>query len=211
MKKLLWISLVLLWACNTTQKPVGTEGSTTENSVSVDPVEYARTITEEELKEHLYTYASDEFEGRETGKEGQKKAIAYLKAAYEELNIPAAQENGDYFQKVPLEMAKLPVGSINFSGKEYEIGKDFLAFNAGEGSYDEVVFVAYGIDNENYTDYANVDVKGKLVLMKFGEPQNADNTYVITGTKEASGWSNMSEAIGLRTEAAMAKGAKGIL
>ncbi|MCX2719774.1 M28 family metallopeptidase [Lentiprolixibacter aurantiacus] len=211
MKKLLWLSLVLIWACNSTQKSAGTEASAEDTPVSVDPVDYASTITEEDLKEHLYIYASDEFEGRETGKEGQKKAVEYLKATYEELNIPAAQENGDYFQKVPLEMSKLPVGSINIEGKEFEIGNEFLAFTAGEGSFDEIVYVGYGIEDENYSDYKDVEVKGKLLVMKFGEPQNADGTYVLSGNEEASVWSNMSEAIGKRTEVASAKGAKGIL
>ena len=37
-----------------------------------DVVNYASSITQEELKEHLYIYASDEFEGRDTGDPGQK-------------------------------------------------------------------------------------------------------------------------------------------
>ena len=211
MKKLLWISLVLFWACNSTQKSAGTEVTSEENTVNLDPAYYAGTITEEELKEHLYTYASDEFEGRETGKEGQKKAVEYLKAAYQELSIPPAQQNGDYFQKVPLEMSKLPLGSINISGTDYELGKEFLAFTAGEGSFDEVVYVGYGIETDNYSDYADMDVSGKLLLMKFGEPQNSDGTYLVSGSGEASAWSNMSEAINMRIEVAKAKGAKGIL
>jgi len=82
-------------SCNSSQKTVS-------NKVAkvADPITYATTITQDELKEHLYIYASDEFEGRETGKPGQKKAIAYLKKQYEALGIPAAQTNGDYFQKV---------------------------------------------------------------------------------------------------------------
>ena len=76
MKKLLWLSLVLIWACNSTQKSAGTDASTEQQSVSLDPVEYASTITEEDLKDHLYTYASDEFEGRETGKEGEWRLLS---------------------------------------------------------------------------------------------------------------------------------------
>lgn len=40
----------------------------------VDPKPFAKTITAEEAKEMLYTYASDEFEGRETGEPGQKSS-----------------------------------------------------------------------------------------------------------------------------------------
>ena len=43
---------------------------------------FAKTITQKELKEHLYIYASDEFEGRETGSEGQKKAVNYIRDFY---------------------------------------------------------------------------------------------------------------------------------
>jgi len=32
----------------------------------------------------------------------KKWAIAYIKAEYEKLKIPAAKANGDYFQEVPI-------------------------------------------------------------------------------------------------------------
>ncbi len=54
---------------------------------NVDPMEYANTITASELKDHLYTFASDEFEGRETGEPGQKKAAEYLKNEYKSLDL----------------------------------------------------------------------------------------------------------------------------
>ena len=43
---------------------------------------FAKTITAEDLKEYLYVYASDEFEGRNTGEPGQKKAVEYLRNFY---------------------------------------------------------------------------------------------------------------------------------
>ena len=110
MKNSWLLTLALLSACNTSQKTVSEAPAITD--VPVDPVIYAETITEEELKDHLYTYASDDFEGRETGKPGQKKAVEYLKANYATMEVVAAKENGDYFQKVPLEVAKLPTGSM---------------------------------------------------------------------------------------------------
>ena len=48
---------------------------------------FAKTITAQELKDHLYIYASDEFEGRNTGAEGQKKAVEYLRNFYIENEI----------------------------------------------------------------------------------------------------------------------------
>ena len=212
MKKLIVLALGLAMACNSSQKtvkPAETASASTQEDISATA--FAETITEAELKEHLFTYASDEFEGRETGKAGQKKAVEYIRAQYKSMGIPAAKSDGDYFQKVPLEMAKLPTGTISVNGKVYQIGEDFLTFSGAEGNYDEIVYAGYGIEDGDYSDYKDLDVAGKLVLIKFGEPKNTDGTYTLSGTAEKSVWSNMSEAIGKRTELATSKGAKGVL
>jgi hypothetical protein len=67
---------------------------------------FAKTITQEDLKKHLTIYASDEFEGRETGEAGQKKAVDYLKTQYVTMGIEPAQKSGDYFQKFNLTIKK---------------------------------------------------------------------------------------------------------
>ncbi len=209
MKKIYVIGLTLAMGCNSSIKTVA--DSSEEALKDVSPAPYASTITESELKEHLYTYASDEFEGRETGKPGQKKAVDYIRTHYEDLGIPPAQKDNNYFQKVPLEMAKLPTGSLTIGDKTYAIGEDFITFSSLEGSFNELVYAGYGIEEENYSDYTNINVMGKLVLVKAGEPKNDDGTYLITGTMNNSKWSNMSESINKRVEAAMANGAKAIL
>jgi hypothetical protein len=209
MKNLLFLFAGLLMACNGSQKAVS------ENSgkapIKPDPVAFAASITEEELKEHLYTYASDEFEGRETGKEGQKKAVAYLKAAYESMDIPGGLQGGEYFQNVPLELTKLPTGNLIVDGQSYANGEGFLTFDGSSRSYDQIVYVGYGIEAEEYSDYQDLDVKGKLLMMKAGEPRNGDGTFLLTGTEEPSKWSNISEANEKRMEVALEKGAEGIL
>ncbi|WP_350286057.1 M28 family peptidase [uncultured Croceitalea sp.] len=208
MKKL--FILVLGWAlsCNSSQKTVAEKE---ENRATDLAPSFAASITEEELKEHLFTYASDEFEGRETGKPGQKRAVDYLKKQYEALGIPAAKSDGDYFQKVPLEFSKVPSGTLSVGDKSFTIGKAALTFSSISGSYKEVVYVGYGIEDGGYSDYTSVDVKGKVLLMKAGEPKNEDGTYVLSGSSEKSVWSNMSEAVGKRTELAAEKGANGVL
>ncbi|MFS4416872.1 M28 family peptidase [Maribacter sp. 2307ULW6-5] len=195
----------LLMACNSSQKTVK------EQAVdSASPTVYAQTITEEELKEHLYIYASDEFEGRDTGAPGQKKAVEYLRNAYQEMNVPAAKSDGDYFQKVPLEISKLPTGGISVNGATFSIGNDVLTFEAAEGSFNELVYVGYGIEEDGYSDYDKVNVQGKPVLIKAGEPMDAEGNYVISGTSEKSVWSNMSESLGKRLELAKEKGATAV-
>lgn len=208
MKKLSILALGLVFACNSTQKTVSEPAQTAKVA---DPVPYAETITQDDLKEHLYTYASDEFEGRETGQPGQKKAVEYLKAHYESLGIPAAKADGNYFQEVPLEVSNVPEGSISINNTVFELGENVVSFSSAEGNYENVVYVGYGIEEGDYSDYKDVDVTGKLVLIKAGEPVDGDGNYIISGSAEKSVWSNMSEGMGKKAELAQSKGAKGIL
>ena len=199
----------LFLSCNGSQNTISQHTALAQ--VPPDVVILANSITEEELKEHLLTYASDEFEGRETGTEGQKKAVEYLREAYKALGIPAARKDGDYFQKVPLVMTRLPIGSIAVDGVSYENGEGFITFQESEGSHQEVVYVGYGIDTEAYSDYRGLDVRGKLLLMKSGEPVKEDGTYLLSGSAEPSKWSNVSESMDKRLEVAASRGAAGIL
>ena len=66
MKKLLILfgAITLIVACGSSKETVS---KTVEKVIPMDVTEFAATITEAELKEMLYTYASDEFQGRETG------------------------------------------------------------------------------------------------------------------------------------------------
>ncbi|TDT45079.1 Zn-dependent M28 family amino/carboxypeptidase [Maribacter spongiicola] len=210
MKKTLFLLVATAMSCNSSQKTV-TDAATEEASSVASEISFAETITEAELKEHLYIYASDEFEGRETGQPGQKKAIAYLKAAYEKLGIPAAKKDGNYFQEVPLEISKLPIGKLTVDGTDFAVGEHVLTFSAANTSTDNIVYAAYGIEDDSYSNYNDLNVEGKIVLMKSGEPKNADGTFVISGTTETSNWSNMSESLTKRVQIAMDKGAIGVL
>ncbi|WP_339626995.1 M28 family peptidase [uncultured Maribacter sp.] len=210
MKKALTLLVTLALSCNSSQKTVK-EATTETVSNEVSEISFAESITEKELKEHLFTYASNEFEGRETGEPGQKMAIAYIKTEYEKLKIPAAKADGEYFQEVPLEIRKLPIGKIKVEDKDFPIGEHVLTFSAANISTNEIAYVGYGIEEPNYSNYKDINVEGKIVLLKAGEPINSDGTYKISGTNEASIWSNMSESLTKRIQIAVDKGATGIL
>ncbi len=208
MKKTALFLLGLAMACNTPQKTV-TEAS--KATPVVDPVPFAETITQEDLKALLYTYASDEFEGRETGKPGQKKAVEFIRSFYQSHNIPAAKENGDYFQEVPLEVSKAPQGKITINNTDFPLGEHVITFGAAQGYFTDIAYVGYGVEEGDYSDYTGLNVEGKLVLAVSGEPMDADGNYIISGTDEKSAWGNMSEGMGKKAELALEKGAKGVL
>ena len=205
---MLIISLLVISAC-------GTKQNTADKAKAiVSPVTYANTITAPELKSFLYTYASDDFQGREAGTEGEIKAVEFLKKEYQALDIPAAKADGDYFQTVPLIKSEYPDASIVLNDKTYKIGEDFVTFSiASNGSYQmsEIIFAGFGIDSEQYSDYKNIDVKGKLVLAKAGEPLAENGTYLISGTDQSSKWSDLNASFTDRIKAAKDNGATGLL
>ncbi|MEL6483388.1 MAG: M28 family peptidase, partial [Bacteroidota bacterium] len=129
----------------------------------------------------------------------------------EDLKIPPAQTNGDYFQKVPLEVSSVPAGSITLDGAAHTLGDGLISFTAAEGNYPNFVYLGYGIEDKGYSDYEGLDVTNKIVLIKAGEPKDDKGNYIISGGLLPSAWSNMSEGIGKKSKLAIEKGAIGVL
>lgn len=176
-----------------------------------DPQVYGNSITSEELKTLLYQYASDEFEGRETGEPGHDLATNYLKEQYMKMNVAPPKGYENYYQEVPLERRKLAESNVSINGKEAEIYDDYIPprnVNISNLNLNEITYVGYGIDDDNYSDYNNLDVKDKVVIIKAGEPMSADSIYITTGTKEKSQWTSGRRARRLKLETAEKKGAK---
>ncbi len=210
MKSILSIASLslLLVACGGSQK-----GTSTSKKIA-DPSVYAQTITQEDLKTALYQYASDEFEGRETGAEGQKKAVNFLKEHYIKYGVAAAKQDGNYFQEVPLSVMAKPSVDLSINGKALKNLEDFVSINPMKTSTlkaDQIINLGYGIEDDKFSSYDAIDVKGKVVFFMTGEPKNEDGTYVISGTKEASKWSNFRQEFALKRDIAKDKGAKAVL
>jgi Peptidase family M28 len=215
MKKLLSIFCVsvLMVSCGTSSKSSAPAVKTVDTE-TVNPVKYASTITSEELKTMLYKYASDEFEGRETGEKGQKMAVEYLKSQYVDMGIPSPLGGDDYFQEVPLEKQSVSEAKITVNGKSFESFKDHIVLRASGSSnitVNDIVYVGYGIDADNYSDYKNIDVNGKIVLAKAGEPKDENGNYVTSGTSEDTKWTNGRQSLSSKRDAAKENGAEGLI
>jgi hypothetical protein len=131
---------------------------------TVDPTVYASTITASELKERLYIYASDEFEGRETGQPGQKKAIEYLKNQYISLGISSPLGDDDYFQEIPKEYLK----------KDIEGSENVVAYIKGSEKPDEILVVSAHLDHLGVKDGqiyngADDDGSGTIAVLEIAE------------------------------------------
>ncbi len=138
-----------------------------------DPAPYAKVITEEGLKKHLYTVASREFEGRETATEGQRKAASYIESTFRELGLQPGNK-GAYQLYYPVYRDSLRSSALQINGQAFQPNEDFASnifydYNATLfGS--EVVFAGYGISDSTRDDYKGLDVKGKIVLLLNGMP-----------------------------------------
>ena len=174
-------------------------------------LKYAQSITAAELKEKLYTYSSDEFEGRETGTKGLTIAINYLKEHYIDLEVPSAKADGSYFQNVPLKLIEAPSVSISIEDKSFKYYKDYISMSGGESitiESKDIILVGYGIKDEKYNDYEGIDVAGKIVVANAGEPLNKDNKYLISGTSKKTKWSNNRQELRSKLNTAKELGAK---
>lgn len=139
MKKIFFIASTLAFvACGSYHKTTSTENSTEDAAIT-----YAATITAKDLGTHLFVYASDEFEGRNTGEPGQKKAVAYLKDFYVRENIQSPLGGDDYFQEVPA--SYLNKNSRKGGLKDSE---NVVAFIKGSEKPDEIVVISAHLDHE---------------------------------------------------------------
>ena len=90
---------------------------------------FANTITEQELMDHLRVIASDAYLGRDTGKEGQKLAAAYLRDQFSNAGIPpvpAPDPNSivdGYFQRFDVIEKKTGTIAIKTGSDVYTYGK----------------------------------------------------------------------------------------
>lgn len=178
---------------------------------SADASKYAATITTDLLKKHLTIIASDEFEGRETGTVGQRKAAAYIESQFKILGLKAPKDfGGSYQQLYPLNQDSMVTsGSLaKIDNVELIYGTDYYTSVINNSSKmiegNEFVFVGYGIGEEKYDDYKNLDVLGKIVVFMLGEPKQ-DGKFLLSGTTKYSKYTY--PGITKKIELAASKGA----
>src|SRR5690625_5162104 len=129
-----------------------------------DVADYSAIIKAETLKEKLYTLASDEFEGRDTGEPGQKKADEYLKNFYKEHGIKSAIDTSCF--------PYIPCSHFNHEFKDTE---NVVAMVEGSEFPEEYVVVSahydhLGVDDEgNIYNGADDDGSGTTAVMEMAK------------------------------------------
>jgi hypothetical protein len=164
MKKILYVaSAFAFMAC-------GTSKEASKEDANVDQAaKYAATITAKDLGNHLFTYASDEFEGRETGEPGQKTAVEYLKNFYVSQGIVSPIGGDDYFQEVPAEWI-----NKNTRRGKFKDSENVVAFIEGSEKPEEIVVISAHLDHEGVKNGlvyngADDDGSGTVAMLEIAE------------------------------------------
>ena len=147
-------------------------------------IKFSKTINKDRGYDHLSILASDEYEGRETGKKGAWMAADYIKKQFKSFGLvgPVKKGNDPYFQNVDLVTYDLSNSALAVNGKALQVNKDFLIANGSvdlkglDLSSNEVVFVGYGITKDGYNDFEGMNVEGKVVMVIVGNDPTAKST-----------------------------------
>ncbi len=140
------------------------------------------------LAAHLQFLSSDALEGRGPASRGGARAAAYLAAQLEQLGLVPGGDDGTFLQRVPLietrvDAARVQAGANVALTQPHDI---VVATDRAEASLEyrgDLVFVGFGIVAPEYgwNDYAEIDVRGKVVLALVGEPPTPSGTAAFDG------------------------------
>jgi Zn-dependent M28 family amino/carboxypeptidase len=130
---------------------------------------------------HIKVLASDEFQGRKPGTEGENKTVAYLEAEFKKLGLKPGNTDGTYIQKVPMVGITPEATPLVFDrgGQKLQLTyrDDYVGWTkrvTERVSLDasDVVFAGYGVQAPefNWDDFKGLDVKGKTIVVLVNDP-----------------------------------------
>ncbi len=156
--------------------------------------------------------ADDLLEGRGPGTRGHELAARYVAAQFEALGLKPAGDNDTFYQRVPFREITVEPDACSVelvrgsTTQQLKWGDEFIT-RGSEMTTDAsvegpLVFVGYGVvaPEQNYDDYAGIDVHGKIVVYLAGAPASFP-------TEERAHWASGIQ----KAQAAVAHGAIGVL
>ena len=167
-------------------EPERTAGASRSGGGGVRPPGVAAGISADTLLAATTTLASDEYEGRAPGSEGEEKTVAFLTERFSALGLTPGNPDGTWVQDVPLVgITPLPgdelVVTADGESRTLEPGDDYVAATRRvveevEVSDAEFVFVGYGARAPEYDwdDFGDTDLSGRILLFLVNDPPIAD-------------------------------------
>lgn len=134
------------------------------------------------LKAHVEFLADDTLKGRLAGSDEYEIAARYVASRLHQFGLKPAGDNNSWFQSVPFIKSTQDSSSVSMildTGKqqtELKSPQQFVSFSSISSEQVNVraklAFVGYGIVSKElkHDDYADMDVKGKIVVFLAGRP-----------------------------------------
>jgi Zn-dependent M28 family amino/carboxypeptidase len=155
------------------------------------------SIDPEKIRAHVKFLSDDLLEGRGPGLRGSEIAAQYIATQFALYGLKPAGDNGTYLQQINMVgmhaiadkttmslVPKKPEGiGITLYAFDLKYGDDYTVSNQTLTPTVDIdapiVFVGYGITAPefNWNDYANIDVKGKVILCIVGDPPSTDPAF----------------------------------
>lgn len=141
------------------------------NAQSENALRFAEMIDTIRLFETLDILASDSFEGRKAGKQGETAAADYIADRLQKYGIKKAPRNS-YFQ--PISYYEQSYVKKHFYAGDVDFSDHYYYYNSyGQANIiesNEVIFIGYGAISDHYDDLSGLDIKDKVVMMLSGNP-----------------------------------------
>jgi Zn-dependent M28 family amino/carboxypeptidase len=136
-------------------------------------------IDEVRLREHIKTLASDFFEGRGPGTNGDLMATTYIAGAFAAMGLEPAGDNGTWFQNFDLNRyATAADATFSVEDEIWRQGDDVMMISRRADGSDTslkdapLVFAGYGVTapDRGWNDYAGIDMAGKIAIVLVNDP-----------------------------------------
>ena len=148
----------------------------------------AKGVTEADLRGHIEILASDEFEGRKPGTEGEAKTVQYIAKAWAKAGLQPAAADGSWFDAVALVQRGQGFAKYTFTanGRKLRVASDDIILIGQQAAYARsdlpLVFTGSGVKIDGTVA---ADVAGKAVLVLFDADNLPDNMKSPRARREA--------------------------
>jgi hypothetical protein len=149
------------------------------------------SISSHDLFEYAAELSSDKYRGRMSGSPGYEAAAEWVANLVKDWGLKPGVGDSSYFQWFPNAWTEvltpgtvklLPQQGTNKKVKILSFPDDFYpGSNSASGSIEgEMVYAGFGISAPEliYDDYANLDVKGKIVMIEPGVPYTRNDSVL---------------------------------
>lgn len=135
-------------------------------------------VTPADLLPHIRVLASDEFQGRAPGTDGERRTTAYIVEQFRARGLEPAGENGTWFQTLHLASRRPDTATVTWTGTQPgQLGADDIVVT-GRSAHEvladaPLIFAAHGarLPDRGIDQLAGANVQGAVVLILYEGPQ----------------------------------------